>query len=118
MTFDKDYTGILVSSLCLLHCVAGLAIVTLGLTSIGLSFLFDEKIHLFLAFPIILLALWSIPDGYGIHQNPFPLIKAIVGIILLVMGLLIHHLEVILTFLASSLMIIAHLYNKILLKNT
>lgn len=117
MTLDKDYAGIIVSTLCFLHCVAGPVILAMGLTSVGYSFLLDEKIHLILVVPIVLFAAWSIPSGYEVHQKKYPAIAAIIGVVLLFLGLLIENFEVILTLVASSLLIFAHFSNKRLLKS-
>lgn len=116
MTLDKDYAGVFVSSLCLVHCIAGPVILALGLSSVGLSFLLDEKIHMALVAPIILFALWSIPLGYKVHRKSLPLIAVVVGIVMLLLGLSIHEFEMVLTFAASTLIILAHLSNKKLLK--
>ena len=116
MTFDKDYAGVFVSSLCLVHCIAGPVILALGLSTAGFSFFLDEKVHLALVAPIIVFALWSIPYGYKVHQKPLPLIAAAVGLLMLLLGLIIHEVELILTLSASSSIIVAHLFNKKLLK--
>ncbi len=117
MTLDKDYAGILISSLCILHCLSGPVILALGFSSVGFSFLSNEKMHLALVFPIIVLAIWSISTAYIIHKKPLPFIAATLGIILLLTGLMIENLEVILTFSASSLLIFAHFYNRKQLKS-
>ncbi len=112
MTLDKDFAGMVVSTLCLIHCIAGPIILALGFSGLELSFLLNEKIHIALIFPILLFALWSIPSSYSIHKNALPIILAIVGIVLLLMGVFIENLEELLTILASTFLIIAHFSNK------
>ncbi len=111
MTFNKDYAGVLFSSLCLLHCIAGPVILALGFTSLTFSFFLDEKVHLALVFPIIFFAFWSMPIGLKKHQSKLPLTLAITGVLMLLSGLMIERFEMALTFLASSMLIVAHLSN-------
>jgi len=117
MTLDKDYMGALLSGLCLIHCLAGPLLIAFGITSIGLSVFEDERIHLFLAVPIFILAAWSIPRGTRIHHHPAPAFTGLVGITALIAGLLIEEMELVLTVTGTCLLIFAHLYNKRLLNH-
>ncbi len=115
MTLDKDYLGVFVSGLCLIHCIAGPLLLAFGATSIGLTLFEDERIHLFLVVPIFFLAVWSIPKGTKAHHHPLPAIAGTAGIICLFAGLMLEELELILTVTATVLLIFAHLSNKWLL---
>ena len=92
IVMDKDYTGILVSSICIIHCLAGPIIIALGLSTAGLSFFLNEKVHLILVAPMVLLALWSLPNGYSQHKNLLAIILATIGIITLPLGLMVEKL--------------------------
>lgn len=115
MTIDKDYMGALASSLCLIHCVLPPLLLMFGVSWAGFAFIDGEKIHYVLVAPILFFALWSIPKGLKSHQHVLPAILAAAGVCLLISGLLFEASEVMLTSMASLLLISAHLYNKKLL---
>ncbi len=115
MTTDKDYLGAMVSLLCLIHCLLPAMLLMLGVSSAGLAFLNGELIHYVLVLPIVLIAVWSIPMGFKRHHHRLPVVLAATGICALIMGLLFTASEVILTTMASCLLISAHLFNKKLL---
>lgn len=116
MKFDKDLLGFFVSLLCLIHCLGGHILLILGFTSAGLSIFGNEKLHLALVAPILLIAAWSLPRGLKSHRHSTPSKLAVLGIIFLILGLMIEEFELVLTVLASSLLMTAHLYNRKLLK--
>lgn len=116
MLVNKDHAGILLSSLCLIHCLAGPIIIALGLTSVSMSFLSNEKFHLALVLPIVLVAAWSLPRGFKLHQTYFPIVVALIGIVFLISGLIFEEMESVLTVTASLLLIFAHFSNQKLLK--
>jgi len=115
LTLDKDYMGALVSGLCLVHCVVGPILLFFGISAMGVSFFENEAIHLFLAVPILFFASWSIPKGYKCHRKSWPLMAAVVGVVLLLLGLAVEDMELPLTVGATCLLILAHLSNKWLL---
>jgi len=112
MTLNKDFMGAMISWLCMVHCLAGPVLITLGISTAGLSLLENESVHLFLVAPILLFVAWSIPSGLRRHHHPIPAIAAIVGISLLFLGLFNEALELPLTVGASSMLIFAHLFNR------
>ncbi len=115
MIIDKDYMGAMASLLCLIHCLLPPVFLMFGVSWVGLSMIGGENIHYALVAPILFFALWSIPKGLKSHQHVMPAILAAAGVCLLISGLLLEASEVILTSLASLLLISAHLYNKKLL---
>lgn len=115
MTLNKDYMGALASFLCLMHCLAGPVLLTLGVSVVGSSIIENERIHLLLVIPIVLIAAWSLPASFKKHRQPIPVMIALTGIGLLLMGLMIEAYELPLTVAASMLLMSAHLYNRKLL---
>jgi len=116
MKIEKDKLGVLTSCLCMFHCLSGPILLMLGLTTAGQTFFNEEFIHIGLLVPILLIAFWSLPSGFKNHRHPIPSILAIIGIIFMVSGLLSEDLELILTIVASCLLIKAHLFNLKLLR--
>ena len=106
-----DRVGILLSGLCLLHCLAGLLLVTgLGL---GGQVLFAPEIHrigLGLA-----IAVGSVTLAMGVirHRDPVPLQVGAAGIGLMTVALFVGHgvPEAVLTILGVALLAWAHLRN-------
>lgn len=117
MTLNRDYIGAIFSWLCIIHCMAGPLLLVLGISSLGIAFLEDERVHHVLIIPIIFFALWSVPKGIKIHNHPLPGIAAALGVIFLLLGLVVESQETPLTVGASCLLIFAHLFNNRLLVN-
>lgn len=115
MTLNKDYMGALASFLCLMHCLAGPVLIAFGVSVAGLSVIGNERVHLFLVIPIVLFAAWSLPASFSKHRQPVPVMIALIGIVLLLLGLMIESYELPLTVAASLLLMSAHLYNRKLL---
>lgn len=106
-----DRAGLTVSSLCLLHCIASIVLVSgLGLSS---QFLLAEEIHeygLMLAFIIAVIAI-----GWGAitHRQQAPFLVAITGLAFMAGALAMPHdyRELVLTIIGVSLVALAHLLN-------
>lgn len=109
-----DRTAILLSSLCLLHCLAIPVLVAVG--SIFGTWLSatESSVHwvlLALAAPISLIALWRGYSRFGAKAN---LIMGVIGLSLMFVGVLQwmgEHWEVALTVAGVVLLIIAHVRN-------
>lgn len=106
-----DRMGILLSGLCVLHCVAGIVLVAgLGL---GGEFLFAPAIHrIGLAFAIVIGSI-TLLLGIARHGDPRPLQLGVVGLALMIAALIVGHgvPEAILTISGVSLLALAHLRN-------
>ena len=116
MKFDKDVWGAFFSGLCLVHCLLAPVLLLLGISSVGFIFLQNEWIHYILIAPIMIMVIWSIPCGFRIHHKRIPTLFAAIGLVLFVFGLISSEtFEVYFTVVASTLLIVAHLYNRHLL---
>lgn len=116
MKIESDKLGILTSCLCMIHCLSGPILLMLGITAAGQTLMNEEIIHIGLLVPILLIALLSLPSGYKKHRHPIPSLLAFLGIVCMISALLIENLELILTIMASCILITAHLSNLKLLR--
>jgi hypothetical protein len=106
-----DRLGLLISSLCLLHCILSIVLVTaLG---VGSHFFFSpafHKIGLLLA-----LAIAAIAIGWGAynHRRIAPIIVAVTGLAFMGGALAMPHdyRELVLTIIGVTLVAIGHLLN-------
>ncbi|EKE79943.1 MerC domain-containing protein [Idiomarina xiamenensis] len=107
----RDLIGSWLSLLCLCHCLA----LPLLVVFFDVAILHDEHhhgFHLLLIVPIALLAIFSLPSGYCRHHRLHPSLIGGTGIVLLVMGLINHEAELLLTVTGSLLMVAAHWRNR------
>lgn len=106
-----DRMGILLSGLCLLHCLAGILLVAgLGL---GGNFLFAPSIHrIGLALAIVIGGI-TLAIGVTRHGDPRPLQLGAGGLVLMALALAAGHglAEALLTIAGVSLLAWAHLRN-------
>jgi hypothetical protein len=106
-----DRAGILLSGLCAIHCVVGVAIVTvLGL---GGEFLLDPVIHEVGLALAILIGLVTLGLGVARHGQTGPLIGGGIGIALMAAGLAAGHgvAEAAFTIVGVAILALAHLRN-------
>jgi uncharacterized membrane protein YoaK (UPF0700 family) len=106
-----DRVGMVLSGLCLVHCVAGLVIVAgLGL---GGSFLLDPVIHRVGLLLAVLVAGAAIGLGALRHRRRSPLVVAVAGLLFMTGALIVDHgfEEAVLTVIGVSLVAIGHLLN-------
>lgn len=106
-----DRIGMILSGLCLVHCVAGLAIVAgLGL---GGTFLLDPVIHRVGLLLAVLVAGAAIGLGALRHRRKAPLLVATAGLLFMAGALVVDHgfEEAVLTVIGVSLVAIGHLLN-------
>ncbi len=109
-----DRMGIVLSGLCALHCLAGIALVTLfGLGSVAGEALFAPAIHrvgLALAIAVAALTLGLAAVRHGQRKS---LAIGAIGIVLMFSGLFAPHgpIEAMLTIAGVMLVALAHLRN-------
>lgn len=106
-----DRTGIVLSSLCALHCVAGIALVSaLGL---GGSLLLHPAIHRVGLAIATLIAGVAIGLGAVRHRRPLPFVVAVTGLALMASALAVGHGpgEMVLTVIGVTLVAAGHFIN-------
>ena len=115
----KDHLGIFCSGLCIIHCIATPFILGLGITGVLASVLATELIHLLLLLPITTLIILTAPTAYIRNGNVTLVITALLGMMFLIGALLLEEdLEVLLTVIGGSLLVMFHLWNLHLYKKT
>ena len=106
-----DRAGVLLSTLCLVHCLAGLVLVTI--LGIGGGVLLNPRIH------EVGLALAVVIGGIGLgmgamrHRKPLVLAAGGTGLVLMALGLVVPDGpgEAALTMVGVSLLAGAHIWN-------
>lgn len=83
-----DKLGILLSALCLIHCILGPILLVL-IPSIS-QFFTEEWIHIFLFIFVVLVAGYVFLSHYKYHRSKSILVSAFSGIFLLSLGLFLH----------------------------
>ncbi|WP_266160857.1 MerC domain-containing protein [Dyella silvatica] len=83
--FIADRIGATASFLCAVHCAA-LPFVLALLPVLGLEFLADHRFERGFVFFACILALISLISGFRRHHRPLPLLLALPGMTLLVLG--------------------------------
>lgn len=96
-----DRAGLLVSSACLLHCLA-VPLLIIMLPSLSLSILENEWIHVGLAMLAIPVATKALVRGYRSHGSFLPSLFTLPGIALLYLALLLHEPHWLETAVASA----------------
>jgi chromate transport protein ChrA len=111
-----DTVGIILSILCIIHCVA-LPIIILLLPAIATAFIPDECwVHNILFFLIITVAVLAFVPGYRFHRRTKPLCWLACGVSILFFATFFahdlgHHFEPILAIVGSLCIITAHYLN-------
>ncbi len=109
---NKDKAAICLSAFCAIHCLlTPFAVLGAGLGL--LSWLAEaEWLHFVLFAPMVLLILLSLPAGYQNHSRIEPIVFAVCGIGLFVLGFFNHTLTgTLLSVFGSVLLIFAHWQN-------
>ena len=106
-----DRAGIWLSSLCLLHCL--LSIVVVSALGVGGQFLFAPEIHRYgLALALIIAA---VAIGWGAlrHRKAAPFVTAMMGLTFMGGALAVPHgiYEAVLTIIGVTLVSIGHILN-------
>jgi hypothetical protein len=106
-----DRTGILLSGLCVVHCVAGIVLVSL--LGLGGGALLAPEIHEFGLAAAIVIGVVTLGLGVVRHGQAAPLVIGTFGIALMTGGLLVGHgvPEAVLTVAGVALVAFAHWRN-------
>jgi len=112
-----DNFGIVLSSLCAVHCFL-MPVILVVIPTLGVGFLDDGIFHPILAGSVAVIGSFAFSRGYHRHKNRLVLWIAVTGILILSFAALntTHHLmtetvERIATLIGSSLIISAHYRN-------
>lgn len=106
----RDKLGILFSGLCIAHCLLMPIVMILLSGNALLSVLESEWVHSLLLVPIFIVMMISLPSSWLKTRNPWILVFAILGAVLLLVSRATHGMsEVLLTLFGSSSLIAAHL---------
>jgi hypothetical protein len=111
MRGQLDRTGMLLSSLCLVHCLGGLFLV--AVLGLGGGLLFAPWIHRVGFALAMLIAAFAIGLGALQHRRPAPLVVAMMGLLFMGGGLTVRHgaEEAVLTVIGVSLLAVGHVLN-------
>jgi len=106
-----DHAGVLLSALCLVHCVSGLVLVSL--LGLGGGALLDPRFHE--VGLVVAIAIGAIGLGFGVlrHGRRLPLVLGALGLGLMALGLVVPHglAEVAATVPGVILLAFAHIRN-------
>jgi len=106
-----DRTGMLLSSLCLIHCLGGLFLV--AVLGLGGGLLFAPWIHR-VGFALA-MSIAAVAIGLGAlqHRRPAPFVVAMMGLTFMGSGLAVEHgaKEAVLTVIGVSLLATGHVLN-------
>jgi hypothetical protein len=110
-----DSAGLVLSGVCLVHCLAAPALVALiPALTFGMSHQVDRLVHwglLLLALPI---SLWTLRQGLKSHGQLRWLLVGLLGLSLMLAGVLVHtanHQEIWLTVAGVLILAVAHVMN-------
>lgn len=104
----RDLFAVACSSLCILHCAFTPLLLAFGLIQFQ-----QEWVHKVLLVPIILLAAWSFPTGFKVHQNLVPGYLGLFGVLCLIAALFFEGpIEPLITVFGAVICSIAHLLNR------
>lgn len=110
-----DTLGMLVSALCVAHCIAVPLFLGL-LPAFGLSFLAKDGLHEVLALVVLVVSLLAFVPGYRAHHDRRVLVLGGVGVVLLSGAAFAPGLSVVvesaLTALGGTLLVVAHVLNR------
>ena len=115
-SFDAklDKISVLISVVCLVHCVSFPVVLLIGSSISALAFFSDHLLHQVLLFIVLPLSYFSLVGGYRTHGNRIMGVPALVGISCLGIGVYFHDyaaVELSLTIVGSVLLASAHLFN-------
>ena len=109
-----DKISVLISVVCLVHCVSFPVLLLIGSSISALAFFSDHLLHQVLLFIVLPLSYFSLVGGYRTHGNRYMGILAIVGISLLGLGVYFHDyvaVELSLTIVGSVFLASTHSFN-------
>jgi hypothetical protein len=116
-TENLDHLGIVASLACAIHCAALPFIIT-ALPLLGLEFLANKWVEIFMICLSIFVGVYSLKHTYKKHKSVFPVVVLIIGFALIACGhFAFENLEAILVPLGGISIAAAHIinwhYNKI-----
>ena len=110
--FSPDTIGILVSFLCLVHCLA-LPLLISALPALG-WLAPDERLHWMLTFLAVPVAIWALWPGYRIHRSAWVLAGGMLGVGLMVGAPFLFGgwIEEFTTSMGATLLVTTHIINR------
>lgn len=112
-TTQRDWLGILCSSICVLQCVAPLLFAVFGMSLANGALFGVEEFHVLMLTVVLTIAIWSLLPGYRRHRRRRSQLFALAGVLLLFLAIMISGAaDVPLTILGGVLMIAAHALNR------
>jgi len=110
-----DYLGVVVSGICVVHCMAMPVLLGL-LPALGLSFLARDGFHQVLAALVLVVAVAAFVPGYRVHHQKSILVLGTLGIALLGGAAYVPGLSLVVesavTAFGGSLLVLAHVLNR------
>jgi len=110
-----DYLGVIVSGICVVHCMAMPLLLGL-LPALGLSFLARDGFHQVLAALVVIVAVAAFVPGYRVHRQKSIVALGAVGIVLLGGAAYLPELSVFVesavTAFGGALLVVAHVLNR------
>lgn len=105
-----DHTGIASSLVCAIHCAA-LPMVTTFLPLLGLTFLANPIVEIFMLSLSLCVGLFALLTAYRLHQQKLPISILLIGFLLIGLGHFIQHTEAFLIPVGGLFIALAHLLN-------
>lgn len=112
-----DKSAIVLSGICIVHCLLPILLSLIIPYLAGLSFLTDEAFHVWTLVFIVPISIFAIGWGFYQHRNTPILAIALIGLSMIVMATLVGHdlfghtYEVMLTIIGSLLIVYGHFKN-------
>jgi hypothetical protein len=110
-----DSAGLVLSGVCLVHCLAAPALVALiPAFTFGMSHQMDRLVHWGLLLLAIPISLWTLRQGLKSHGQRRWLLVGLLGLSLMLGGVLVHtanHQEIWLTMAGVLILAAAHVMN-------
>jgi hypothetical protein len=108
----RDAVGMLVSLLCLVHCLVA-PILVAAMPALGIGFLAIDGVHFAFAIAVLLAAVAALIPGYRQHHRVSVLVLGAAGVLLVTIGATLPEglPETGVTVVGSALMIAAHVTN-------
>ncbi len=73
----KDKMAVFFSGLCLVHCVLTPLIIGVGVMGFVGDMLESEWVHIVMLFPVVALAVFSLPSAYRSHRTHWPMVLGV-----------------------------------------
>lgn len=112
-SIKKDTTGLWLSGLCIVHCIATPVLFLLAGSGLLVSAFSSEWVHLVLIAPMLILIYATVVQTALRGESKTPLVLAIAGMAILIASLTVHGLlESALGIVGGSLVFSAHWLNR------